>query len=295
MSPVLRALRGVFVSAGVRLVETSARTAPLLLPAILLLTGGLLYYTKTHLALNSNTAEMLDPNLPFRQMERELERAFPQLADNIVVVVEAETPAEAGDVADALAERIRLNREVVESVYQPGGGPFFAQHGLLYLDRDALWDLDERFAEAEPFLGTMAEDPSLRGLFTMLGRAFGEDLGRDTRAILQKVLDRIARPSSRRRRPRGRCPGARPGCPTHGLPASPDRASSWCGRASISPASSPRTGRSTTCAASRPIPSSCATGRVSGSPARWPCRARSWPMSPRTLGSPPGSRSGSCA
>ena len=192
MSPILRALRGVFVSAGVRLVETSARTAPLLLPAILLLTAGLLYYTKTHLALNSNTAEILDPNLEFRRMERELERTFPQLADNIVVVVEAETPAEAGDVADTLAERIRLNREVVESVYQPGGGPFFAQHGLLYLDRDALWDLDERFAEAEPFLGTMAEDPSLRGLFTMLGRAFGEDLSRDTRAILQKVLDRIS-------------------------------------------------------------------------------------------------------
>ena len=192
MSPVLRALWGVFVSAGVRLVETSARTAPLLLPAILLLTGGLLYYTKTHLALNSNTAEMLDPNLEFRRMERELERTFPQLADNIVVVVEAETPAEAGDVADALTERIRENREVVESVYQPGGGPFFAQHGLLYLDRDALWDLDERFAEAEPFLGTMAEDPSLRGLFTMLGRAFGEDLSPDTRAVLQKVLDRIS-------------------------------------------------------------------------------------------------------
>ena len=192
MSPVLRALRGVFVSAGVRLVETSARTAPLLLPAILLLTGGFLYYTKTHLALNSNTAEILDPNLEFRRMERELERTFPQLADNIVVVVEAETPAEAGDVADALAERIRQKQEVVESVYQPGGGPFFAQHGLLYLDRDALWDLDERFAEAEPFLGTMAEDPSLRGLFTMLGRAFGEDLGRDTRAILRKVLDRIS-------------------------------------------------------------------------------------------------------
>ena len=192
MSPVLRALRGLFVSAVVRLVETSARTAPLLLPAILLLTGGLLYYTKTHLALNSNTAEMLDPNLEFRRMERELERTFPQLADNIVVVVEAETPAEAGDVADALTERIRRNREVVESVYQPGGGPFFAQHGLLYLDRDALWDLDERFAEAEPFLGTMAEDPSLRGLFTMLGRAFGEDLSPDTRAILRKVLDRIS-------------------------------------------------------------------------------------------------------
>jgi uncharacterized protein len=192
MSPVLRALRGMFVSGVVRLVETSARTAPLLLPAILLLTGGLLYYTKTHLALNSNTAEMLDPNLEFRRMERELERTFPQLADNIVVVVEAEIPAEAGDVADALAARIRLNREVVESVYQPGGGPFFAQHGLLYLDRDALWDLDERFAEAEPFLGTMAEDPSLRGLFTMLGRAFEEDLSRDTQAILQKVLDRIS-------------------------------------------------------------------------------------------------------
>lgn len=192
MSPVLRALRGLFVSAVVRLVETSARTAPLLLPAILLLTGGLFYYTKTHLALNSNTEEILDPNLEFRRMERELKRTFPQLADNIVVVVEAETPAEAGDVADALTERIRLNREVVESVYQPGGGPFFAQHGLLYLDRDALWDLDERFAEAEPFLGTMAEDPSLRGLFTMLGRAFGEDLSRDTRAILQKILDRIS-------------------------------------------------------------------------------------------------------
>jgi hopanoid biosynthesis associated RND transporter like protein HpnN len=192
MSPFLRALWGWLLSASVRLVEASARTAPLLLPAILLLTAGLFYYTKTHLALNSNTAEMLDPNLAFRKTERELDRAFPQLADNIVVVVEADTPDEAGDVADALAARMRGRPEVIDSVYQPGGGPFFAQNGLLYLDTEALWDLDERFAEAEPFLGTMAEDPSLSGLFTMLGRAFDEDLGADNQAILRKVLDRLS-------------------------------------------------------------------------------------------------------
>ncbi len=192
MSPVMRALRDGFVSAAVWLVETSARTAPLFLAMIVLVTGVLFHYASTHLTLNSNTAEMLDPNLAFRRTERDLERAFPELADNIVVVVEAQTPEQARDVADVLADRIRQNPALVDSVYQPGGGPFFAQNGLLYLDKDALWDLDERLAEAEPFLGTMAEDPSLSGLFTMLGRAFDEDLGRDSQAILRTVLDRLS-------------------------------------------------------------------------------------------------------
>ena len=43
---------------------------------------------------------MLDPNLPFRLLDLEVERAFPQLHELIVVVVESDTAERAEEVAD---------------------------------------------------------------------------------------------------------------------------------------------------------------------------------------------------
>jgi hopanoid biosynthesis associated RND transporter like protein HpnN len=190
---VRRAARAFSINIAVRLVDASTRVAVWLLIGVALLTAGLLYYTVTHLSLNTDTEDMLDPNLPFRRLEREFDRAFPQFSDLIVVVVEATNPAKAQDVADTLADRIREKHALIRSVYRPGGGAFFARNGLLYLDLADLWTLDERFAEAEPFLGTMAHDPSLRGLFTLLGRALDEKLSAENEKLLKKIFDRIAR------------------------------------------------------------------------------------------------------
>ena len=175
------------------LVEGCARAAKSVLAGTVLLTAALLYYAATHLALDTNTINMLDPKLRFRQLDEDFERAFPQLSDLIIVVIDAETAPRADDLASELARRLRSHPERFRSVYEPTGGGFFAHNGLLYLGTTELQDLADRLAEAQPLLGTLAEDPSLRGLFSMLGHAFDEKLSPNNEAVLKRFLDGISR------------------------------------------------------------------------------------------------------
>jgi hopanoid biosynthesis associated RND transporter like protein HpnN len=197
----LRALDGVqrllgtagerYRSGLVWLVSASGRAGLRVLSAAALASAALLYYAATHLSINTDTADMLDPQLPFLQADRALEAAFPQLSDLIVVIVQADTAHRANAAADTLAAQLALSSELFRHVYQPGRGPFFARNGLLYLNTEELWRLSERLAEAQPLLGAVALDPSLRGLFSVLERALGEDLDAENRAALKKALDEI--------------------------------------------------------------------------------------------------------
>ena len=63
---------------------------------------------------------------------------------------------------------------------------------MLYLDIDDLWKVDERLTEAEPFLGTLSRDPSLRGLFSVLEQAFDEPLSSAHQDLLTTIFDGIS-------------------------------------------------------------------------------------------------------
>jgi len=49
----------------------------------LLLCGATLYYTIKNLEINTNTAEMLSPDLPFQQNQAHFNQAFPEDATTI--------------------------------------------------------------------------------------------------------------------------------------------------------------------------------------------------------------------
>lgn len=184
--------RSTLAALAVMAVRAATARPASVLAALLLLTGGLGGYAVTHLGMNTNTEDMLDPELPFLAREREMARQFPALENLIVVVVEASGRARAQDVADRIGARLRDMPGAPGQVYLPGGGEYFARNGFLFLDTASLWQIDEQLADAEPFLGTMANDPSLRGLMSLLGRAVGETLTPANEAQLVPVLDRIA-------------------------------------------------------------------------------------------------------
>ncbi len=148
----------------------------------------------THMRINTDTTDMLSSELPFRQQAKALKQAFPQFSDNIVVVVDGETRDLANDAADALAVRLRRSPELFGRVFDPAGEPFFRRNGLLYLDTDDLEELADRLAEAQPFLGTLWRDPSLRGLSAMLELAIDEMLEGDGDVAIEiaRVLDSMA-------------------------------------------------------------------------------------------------------
>lgn len=177
----------------VRLVELSARFARWVVGGTALLTVVFFYYALTHISLDTNLSEMLDPKLQFRKLESELEKAFPQFSDVIVVMIEGESASQADAASQKLIARLKQEKTTLESVYDPEQTSFFSQNGLLYLDKKELLQLSDRLTEAVPFLGTLAQDSSLRGLFTVLGRALDENLSADYRARLKKMLDSISR------------------------------------------------------------------------------------------------------
>jgi len=146
----------------------------LLLTALLSAAAG---YLASGLRIDTDTTDMLAPDLPFRQHNAALSKAFPQSSDTIAVVIEAPTPEQAQADAAGLAEALRQNPALFEQVFYPEGEPFFRRNGLLYLDLPELERLSDRLAEAEPLLATLAADPSLRGLSRTLEQAL--DTARD--------------------------------------------------------------------------------------------------------------------
>ena len=147
-------------------------------------------YTVDNLSMNTDTEDMLSEELVWRKLDQEYEKRFPQYDNNILIVVEAATPDQAGDAAALLYERLQPEQALFEFVYYPNALSVFRESGLLYLDTTELQDLSDSLAEVQPFLAKLARDPSLRGLFGVLAEALdaredGEDI--DLNPILTHI------------------------------------------------------------------------------------------------------------
>ena len=147
-------------------------------------------YTVDNLSMNTDTEDMLSEELVWRKLDQEYEKRFPQYDNNILIVVEAATPDQAGDAAALLYERLLPEQALFEFVYYPNALSVFRESGLLYLDTTQLQDLSDSLAEVQPFLAKLARDPSLRGLFGVLAEALdaredGEDI--DLNPILTHI------------------------------------------------------------------------------------------------------------
>ncbi|MFP6744183.1 MAG: MMPL family transporter [Alphaproteobacteria bacterium] len=169
------------------------RRAGWVLALTLAMTVGILLYISENLGINTDTADMIDDGLAFRQAVKDYDRAFPSSGDTLLVVIDGATPDLAEDAAGALAERFIQDPEVFKTVYQPGGDAFFSRNGLLYLDIDELNDLADNLAQVQPLIASLAEDPSLRGLFGVLETAVVEaDAGEAENFDLTAALDRLS-------------------------------------------------------------------------------------------------------
>ena len=147
-------------------------------------------YTVDNLSMNTDTEHMLSEDLVWRKLDQEYERLFPQYDNNILIVVEAATPDQAGDAAALLYEHLQPEQALFEFVYYPNALAGFRESGLLYLDTKELQDLSDNLAEVQPFLARLARDPSLRGLLEVLADAL--DARADGEQVeLDPVLTRI--------------------------------------------------------------------------------------------------------
>jgi uncharacterized protein len=147
-----------------RTVEFSRRHAGALAAVVLTLALGGALYVAHGISIDSDTGKLVDPNLPWQQAAADLDRQFPQNKDLLVVVVDGATPDQASDAAAEMARRLELRPDLFRYVRQPDANPYFRRYGLLFLPVGDVQDFADHLISAQPFLGTLAADPSVRGV-----------------------------------------------------------------------------------------------------------------------------------
>lgn len=154
--------------------------------------GLTLRYTMEHLKVNTNTAELISPDMPFQRNRIALEQAFPQDIGTILLLVEGDTPESTSAAVKRITQLVRGNHDDFTAVYVPSEGDFLARNGLLFLERDELEDLTNQLAKAQPFIGRLSKDNSLRGLFGIVGEALTESNQSDFELDLDPLLKKIS-------------------------------------------------------------------------------------------------------
>lgn len=154
-----------------RLVHASCSRATLVIVLVAILTFLSIAYTRQHFAINSDSLALISPDVAWRRSQAAFDRAFPQLDSNIVVVVDGATPELAEGAAASLAAKLGQRSESFASVRRPDAGPFFSHEGFLFLSRSELDTNTTQLISAQPFLGPIAADPSLRGVTATLKNA----------------------------------------------------------------------------------------------------------------------------
>lgn len=173
--------------------ETARRGAWLVVA--LFLAGAALagWYAAGNLKVNTDTSEMLDPDLDFQKNALALRTAFPQIKNDLIVIVRAPTLDEADAYAAALRTRLLEETDNFSAVFAPAEEPFFLENGLLYLDTDELEARLAQMTRASGLIETLVKSPTTDTLFATLAEndelAERSELGAET---LQDIYAELA-------------------------------------------------------------------------------------------------------
>src|SRR5215208_5038126 len=145
-------------------------------------------YSVHNFAINTDVNKLISSELPWRQRELAVDKAFPHRKETIIAVVEAPTSELATQATADLVQNLTGQNALFQAVREPGSGEFFNLNGLLFLSTDEVGETLNQFAQAQPLIQVLVADPTLRGFAQAL--TF-------TLAGLQRnmyTLDQMARP-----------------------------------------------------------------------------------------------------
>ena len=129
-----------------------------------------LVYAVTHLKVNSDAKNLIDPTLPYRVAEDAYAKAFPDQEESLLIVVSAQTEAEADDFTEKLFESLSES-PVIKSIFSPTIHPFFKKNGLLYQSDEELEKTLSNLTKAAPLLRDLGREPSFGLLLDRLAAA----------------------------------------------------------------------------------------------------------------------------
>src|SRR5215469_1216913 len=176
-----------------RIVATCCRWPWAVIAACLLLGGVACWYTTNNFAINTDSGQLIDAKVGWRMRQARFDAAFPRESNLILLVIDGVTPELAYSAAERLTARLTANPKLFTHVFRPDGGPFFNQNGLLFLSLPEVKDTTAQLIKAQPFLGGLAGDPSLRGIMTNLSTyLMGVKAGQAKLADFDRAMARFA-------------------------------------------------------------------------------------------------------
>lgn len=152
-----------------------------------------LLYAVLNFAMTTDTGALISPNVDWRRQEAAANAAFPQLRDIALVVVDGTTPEAAEAAAQQLTARMQADRVHFRSVRRPDAGDFFAANGLLFRSVADVRAATSALIQAQPLLGPLAADPSLRGVADALDTVLtGVEQGATRLTAVDRPMARLA-------------------------------------------------------------------------------------------------------
>src|SRR5215470_6546632 len=126
-------------------------------------------YAATHFKIKTDVDALISPDLPWAQRAQDYAKDFPQRP--ILVVVDAPTPELADQASAKFEAALSAHSDQFPAVTEIGSGPFFERNGMLFLSLGEVERLTAALDRADPLVGTVAADPSVRGVLDALSLA----------------------------------------------------------------------------------------------------------------------------
>ena len=149
-------------------VDWSHRHARSIVLVIVTLSTILFFIGIKTLQINVSQSYLFLPDEPWRVLEDEFYEAFPQFNNLLILVVEGTTAEVSERAVKRLTDELLMLEDLFETVQVIESEPFFHHQALLFLPLEELTRIITHLIEAQPFLGILSVDPSLRGLFQLL-------------------------------------------------------------------------------------------------------------------------------
>jgi hopanoid biosynthesis associated RND transporter like protein HpnN len=153
---------------------------------------GLALFAGSRLGIDTDESKLISSDLGFRHTEMALDRAFPNSTNRLVAVIDAPTADLAEVAVDRLAAALAGHPDRIRGIERPAEEMFFRRYGLMFLSPEDLTALADRLIAAQPLLGAVARDPSLRGLLTSIEQILtGVAHGQADIALIEPLIERI--------------------------------------------------------------------------------------------------------
>jgi len=155
-----------------------------------LLTVALAIFAANNLGVSTNTEDMIDNRLEWRQDFVTLRTQFPQHYRALAIVIDAQTEALAQAALSDLDQRLEVvnNERIIDRFSATISEPI-AGRELLLLPEDDLLQIADDLAVAQPFFGKLRQQYSLAELFELLTLAYRNDPTSVPPAFVQRLVN----------------------------------------------------------------------------------------------------------